>query len=108
MPIARTETRRPPRPFTITHAQVAGLTPDQAHEAILAAIDLAVITVTDTADINPTIIDGAVATLAGTRRIIKAHAPYSVWCFSEGTDGPHWPCPTYREAAATIADGLGQ
>lgn len=110
-PTARAET--PPAPCTIARADVTGMTPTETHAAILGALDAGVLTVTAaTGMIDSAIIDAAVAGLADTRKTITAHAPYTLSsaevasCLTEGTDGPPWPCPTYRGAADTIADGL--
>lgn len=119
MPSVRlTRTTEPaPPPFTVTRADVTDMTPGEAHEAILGAFDAAVLAVTAAAGmIDQAVIDAEVAKLADARMTAAAHAPYTLetgdragtWCFAEGTDGPPWPCPSYRAAAATIADGLGR
>lgn len=116
MPLARpTAAAPPPAADTITtaRADVTGMEPGTAHEAILGALDAGIIAATAAAGmIDQAVIDATVAQLADTRGTIAAHGPYQIddtwWCFAEGQDGPPWPCPTYRAAADTIADGLGR
>lgn len=115
MPLARPArtTTPPPPPITIARADVAGMTPSDAHQAILGAIDAGIIAATNAAGmLDEHVIDAKVAELADTRNTLVSHAPYTVpsgtWCFAEGPDGPPGPCPTYRDAAAVIADGLGR
>jgi hypothetical protein len=122
MPLARPtrgDTSVPP-PFTIDRAQVAGMSAGEAHEAILGAFDAAVLAAAAAGGmVDPAVIDAKVAELADARKAVAAHHPYRLtalvegedppagtWCFAEGTDGPPWPCPTYRAAAEVIADGL--
>jgi hypothetical protein len=108
-----------PPPFTIDRAQLAGMTAGEAHEAVLGAFDAGVLAATAAAGmVDQAVIDAKVAELADAGMTCRAHAPYSLasteevtvpdgtWCFAEGTDGPRWPCPTYREAAGVIADGI--
>jgi hypothetical protein len=110
----------PTVPFTIPRAELAGMTPGEAHEAVLGAFDAGVIAATSAAGMaDQGIIDAKVAELAAARAVCYSHAPYQLaaaegdtpappgwWCFAEGADGPAWPCPDYRAAANTIADGL--
>jgi hypothetical protein len=111
----------PTVPFTIPRAELAGMTPGEAHEAVLGAFDAGVIAATSAAGMaDQGIIDAKVAELAAARKIAAAHAPFSlvsndperpapegVWCMAHNDDPRStWPCPTYRDAAATIADGL--
>lgn len=119
MPLARPAAEPPPpaaNTLTINRADLTGMAPGLAHEAILGALDAGIIAATSAAGmIDQAVIDAAVAALADTRGRITAHAPYALttgetgtWCMAEGTEGPPWPCPTYRAAADTIADGLGR
>ncbi len=120
MPLVRpthADTTAPP-PFTIGQADVTGMTPGRAHEAILGAFDAGITTAHAAAGmVDQPVIDTTVAELTTARTVCTAHAPYSlvaadtpvpdgVWCLEEGTCGPPWPCPAYLDAAATIADGL--
>lgn len=121
MPLSRPApavTSTPP-PFTIVRGDVAGMTPGEAHEAILGAFDAAALAATAAAGmVDQAVIDAKVAELAAARQVCAVHAPYTLvstdevtvpdgtWCLAEGTDGPPWPCPDYRTAAAVIADGL--
>ncbi len=112
---SRTTEAAPP-PVTIDRADVAGMTAGEAHEAILGAFDAGVLTATAaTGMIDQAVIDATVAELADARKVCASHSPYTLttgdpgtWCLTEGADGPPWPCPTYRTAAALIADGLSR
>lgn len=116
MPLSRPVTgpdTNPPPPFTIDRADVTGMPADAAHDAILGAFDAGVLAARAAAGMaDPAIIDQRVAELSEGRTVCLAHGPYkpigeASWrCFAEGTDGPVWPCPAYRDAAAGIADGL--
>lgn len=118
MPLARPAAEPPPPTagITIARGDVTGMAPGLAHEAILGALDAGVIAATSAAGmIDQAIIDAAVAALASARQIIETHAPFSLpehhpgtFCEAEGATAGRWPCPTYRAAADTIADGLGR
>jgi hypothetical protein len=103
-------------PITIDRANVAGMTPDRAHTAILSALTTGVDRARKAAGM---VSAGYIAQLIGelndTHLLLGAHAPYKLspvaeetWCQVEGAgpSSPHWPCPTYRRHAATIAEGL--
>lgn len=123
MPLARPnpgDTSTPP-PVTIDRAQLSGMSPGEAHEAVLGAFDAGIITATSTAGmVDQGVIDAKVAELADARTVAAAHAPYSltsndpekpapagVWCMAHPDEPrPLWPCPQFRAAAAAIADGL--
>jgi hypothetical protein len=103
-------------PITTDRAQVAGMTPTEAHVAILCALDVGMHQARAAAGmVSPGHLAQLAAQLADTRMVLAAHAPYELtnglpgtWCHIEGAgpDSPHWPCPTYRRHAATIAEGL--
>ncbi len=104
-----------PAPFTIDRANLTGMTPGEAHQAILGALDAGAGRARGARGmVKDAIIDAALTDLANTRQTIEAHAPYGIpgeegtLCekgVSCETPGP-WPCSTYRVAADTIADGL--
>ncbi len=115
MPLSRPTTDAPPpvSPVTIDRANLTGMSPGEAHEAILGALDAGVTRARNARGmIRDAVIDAVVASLTNTRQIIETHAPYGIpgeegtFCEAEGTTAGPWPCLAYQAAADTIADGL--
>lgn len=124
MPLARPAAVDPPpaaNTITIARADLTGMDPAAAYEAVLGALDAGIIAATSAAGmIDQAVIDDGVAVLAYSRKVAAEHEPFrlvsndpdkpapeGVWCMAHNGDPRStWPCPTYREAAGVIADGL--
>lgn len=117
MPLSRPTpaTPAPTAPLTIDRADLTGMAPETAHEAIVGALHAGCARARAARGmIDNATVDAALDALTDTRRTIERHAPHHTigsapssapYCTEESADTA-WPCPTYRAAADTIADGL--